>query len=123
MITAHIQFILLVTGTMTFVATIGFLLLPRHLLRWVFGVEETGLGLTLVIMLCGLAGSLIGASLVWAGFAPGLRGVAVTAAIIEKITFVGLVFLGPLKKFAVARWAAAGDSCMALLYVGYLIGF
>ena len=36
MISAHIQFILLVTGTMTFVATIGFLLLPRHVLRWVF---------------------------------------------------------------------------------------
>jgi hypothetical protein len=33
------------------------------------------------------------------------------------------VFLGPLKKFGIAKWAAAGDSFMVLLYVGYLSGF
>lgn len=64
MITAHLRFILLATGAMTCVAVKGFLLLPRHLLRRVFGVEETGPALMLVTMLPGLPGSPGGAGCV-----------------------------------------------------------
>jgi hypothetical protein len=74
-------------------------------------------------MSLGLAGSLIGALLVYAAFDYRLRVSAIVAAIIEKIIFAGVVFLGPLKKFGIAKWAAVGDSFMALLYVGYLSGF
>jgi hypothetical protein len=71
----------------------------------------------------GLAGSLIGALLVYAAFEPGLMVPVVIAGTIEKVVFAGLVFLGPLKKFGIAKWAATGDSFMALIYVLYLFGF
>jgi hypothetical protein len=123
MITEHIQPILVVTGVMTFTATIGFFLFPRNLLRRVFGIEEIGLALILATMSSGLTGSLVGALLIYAAFDYRLRVSAIAVAIIEKIIFAGVVFLGPLKKFGIAKWAAVGDSFMALLYVGYLSGF
>lgn len=122
MITENIRLILVVTGAMT-IGAIGFFLFPRLLLQRAFGVEEIGPALTVVTRHWGLLLALMGALLVYAAFAPGLRGPVVVAATIEKIIFAGLVFLGPLKKFGIAKWAAVGDSCMALLYVFYLSGF
>ena len=122
MITENIQLILVVTGGMT-TGTIGFFLFPRFLLQRVFGVEEIGLTMTLVTRHWGLLLSLLGALLVYAAFEPGLRVAVMVVAIIEKIVFAGLVFWGPLKKPCIAKFAAAGDSLMALLYVLYLSGF
>ena len=74
-------------------------------------------------MSLGLIGALIGALLVYAAFDPRIRVAAVVLGIIEKTIFAGVVLLGSLKKFAIVKWAAIGDSLMALLYVGYLFGF
>ena len=71
----------------------------------------------------GWLGFLIGALVVYAAFDPGLRVQVVVAAALKKIVFAGLVFPGSLKKSGLARWAAAGDSFMVLLYVPYLSGF
>jgi hypothetical protein len=121
MITENIRLILMVTGALT-TGTVGFFLLPRLLIQRVFGVEEIGPALTLVIRHWGLLLSLMGALLVYAAFEPSLRGPVMVAATIEKIIFAGLVFLGPLKKFAIAKWAAVADSLMALSYGFYLLG-
>lgn len=121
MITENIRLILVVTGALT-TGTVGFFLLPRLLLQRVFGVEEIGPALTLVTRHWGLLLSLMGALLVYAAFEPGLRGPVMVVAFIEKIIFAGLVFFGPLKKFAIAKWAAVADSLMALSYGFYLLG-
>ena len=113
----------MVTGALTSAATIGFVLFPRLLLVRVFRVKEIGLALTMVTRSLGLVGAMVGALLICAAFEPRLRVVAVVVAIIEKVIFAGVVFLGPLKKFSMVKWAAAGDSFMALLFVGYLSGF
>jgi hypothetical protein len=123
MITENIQPILMVTGAMTAGATIGFFLFPRSLLQRVFRVKEPGPALTLVTMSLGLAGSLVGALLVWAAFAPSVRVPVVLLALSEKVIFAGSVFLGRLKKFGLVKVAAVGDSFMAVLYGGYLLGF
>jgi hypothetical protein len=122
MITDNIRLILVVTGALTFIAIIGFFLFPRHSLQRVFGFEEISPALTRVTRSSALVGSLVGALLVYAAFEPGLRGPVMVAATIEKIVFAGSVFLGPLKKSGIARWAAAGDSFMALIFVSYLSG-
>jgi len=123
MITENIRLILVVTGAMTFAVGIGCFLFPRNLLQLFFCVAEIGVEMTLVSRHWGLLGSLLGALLLYAAFDPGLRVPVVVAAIVEKIIFAGLVFLGPLKKSGLAKWAAVGDSFMALLYMGYLSGF
>lgn len=122
MITENIQLILVVTGGMT-ACTIGFFLFPRFFLQRVFGIEEIGLALTLVTRHWGLLLSLLGALLVCAAFTPSLRVSVMVVATIEKVVFAGLVFWGPLKISGIAKFAAAGDSVMALLYVLFLSGF
>ena len=123
MISANIRLILIVTGALTTAATIGFFLLPRNLIRRVFRREEISPRLLLVTRSSGMFGALVGALLIYAAFDPRLRVPAVIVAIVEKVIFAGAVFLGPLKKFSMVKWAAAGDSFMALLFVGYLSGF
>ncbi len=123
MITENIWLILVVTGALTFAATVGFFIFPRYLIQRVFRLEEVSPPLMWVTKSSGLIGSLIGALLFYAAFDSGLRVAAVIAGTIEKVVFAGLVFLGPLKKFDIARWAAAGDSFMALLFICYLLGF
>ncbi len=123
MVTENIQIILVVTGVLTFAATVGFFIFPSYLLHRVFRLEEVSPALMWVTKSSGLIGSLIGALLVYAAFDSGLRVPAVIAGTIEKVVFAGLVFLGPLKKFDLAKWAVVGDSFMALLYVLYLLGF
>jgi hypothetical protein len=122
-ITENIKLILVVTGVLTTAAGLGGFLLPRSLFRLFFGVEEAGEAVTLLTRHWGWLGFLIGALVVYAAFDPGLRVPVVVAAALEKIVFAGLVLLGPLKKSGLARWAAAGDSFMVLLYVLYLSGF
>ena len=119
MITENIRLIFVVTGGMT-TGAIAFFLFPRFLLQRVFGVEEIGLAMTLITRHWGLLLSLLGVLLVYAAFEPSLRVSVMVVAIIEKVVFAGLVFWGHLKKSDIAKFAAAGDGLMALLYVLYL---
>ncbi len=123
MITKNIEFIMLVTGALTAAAGIGGFLFPRSLFRLFFGVEESGEASTLVTRHWGWLGFLIGALVVHAAFVPGLRVPVVLVATLEKIVFAGLVFLGPFRRSGFAKWAAAGDSFMVLLYALYFSGF
>ncbi|GEM_PF-3931026 len=123
MISENIRLILILTGALTTAATIGFFLSPRNLIRRVFHWEEISPRLLLVTMFSGMVGALVGALMIYAAFDPRLRVPAVVVAILEKVIFAGAVFLSPLKKYGLVKWAAIGDSFMALLYVGYLFGF
>ena len=123
MITENIQLILVVTGVLTFAATVGFVIFPRYLLQRLSRLEEVSPALIWVTKSSGLVGSLIGALLVYAAFDSGVRVHVVIAGIVEKVVFSGLVFLSPLKRFNIAKLAATGDSFMALLYVLYLLGY
>ncbi len=122
MISEHIQVILVVTGAMTAGAGMGGFLFPRQVFRLFFGGGELEGALTLVARHWGWLGFLVGALLIWAGIDPRIRIAGIVVGALEKIVFAGLVFLGPLKKPGLAPWAAAGDSLMVLLYVGYLLG-
>jgi hypothetical protein len=123
MVTENIGPILVVTGALTAAASLGGFLWPRSLFQLFFGAAASGEATTLVTRHWGWLGFLIGALMVYAAFAPGLRVPVVVVAALEKTVFAGLVFSGPFRKSGLARWAAAGDSFMVLIYVLYLLGF
>jgi hypothetical protein len=122
MIGAHIELILIVTGTLTAIALVQ-LIVPASVLGMIFGeapTDEVGLA---VARHWGLLIFLIGGLLVYAAFHPSVRGPAIVVAVIEKAALGLGVFGTSLRRHPAAAAIAAGDSLIALIYVLYLAGF
>ena len=121
MIGAHIEVILIVTGALTAVMLLQFIL-PIPMLRMIYGkvpVDEVSLFLA---RHWGLLIFLIGVLLIYAASHPDVRGPALLATI-EKIALGVGVFGSSLRKYRVAVAIALGDLVIALVYVLYLVGF
>jgi hypothetical protein len=121
MITEHIQLIMVIIGLMT-MGSLVFFLAPGVLGKRLLGITEISPGLILLARHWAFLVSLVGAFLVYAAFDPPCRFPALLMAILEKIVFAGLVFLGPFKTSRPAQLAAAGDSFLALLCLACLVG-
>jgi hypothetical protein len=118
---AHIEIILIVTGALTAVALLQFIA-PAPVLQMVSGATPSDAVGTALARHWGLLIFLIGALLIFAASHPAAREPAVVLAAIEKIA-LGIGVLGTaLRRHPVAAAIAAGDSVIALLYVGYLAG-
>jgi hypothetical protein len=122
MIGAHIELILIVTGALTAIALLQFII-PATVLRMIFGeapTDEVGLA---VARHWGLLTFLVGALLFYAAFHASVRGPVMVVAVIEKAALGLGVLSTSLRSHPAAASAAAGDSLIALIYVLYLAGF
>ena len=122
MIGAHIELILIVTGTLTAMAVLQFVA-PVPVLRAIAGEvpsDEVALALA---RHWGLLIFLIGILLIYAAFRPGIRDPAMVVAVVEKFALGAGVFGTSLRKYPVLVAIAAGDSVIALIYVLYLADF
>ena len=118
MITEHIQLIMVIIGLMT-MGSLVFFLAPGVLGKRLLGITEISPGL---ILLTRHWAFLVGTFLVYAAFEPPCRFPSLLMAILEKIVFAGLVFLGPFKNFRPAQLAAVGDGVLALICLACLVG-
>ena len=121
MITANIQLIIVIIGLMTMSALI-FSLTPAFLGKRLLGITEIGAGVILLTRHWAFLVFLVGAFLCYAAFDPPCRFPALIMASLEKVAFVGLVFLSPLRNFRPAQLAAAGDGLLALFCLACLVG-
>jgi hypothetical protein len=64
----------------------------------------------------------IGGLIVYFAYAPAVRNPVLTAAAIEKLALVGLIFFGPVKRTTAMTAIAIIDGAFAILYVAYLAG-
>jgi len=122
MIAAHIEPILIVTGTVTAFTLIQ-LIAPLRILRTIFGETPTdaiSLGLA---RHWGLVIFCVGVLLIYAAFHPAVRDPAMVFAATEKVALGTGVLGTSLRRHAVAAAIAAGDSLIALVYIAYLAGF
>jgi hypothetical protein len=122
MIGAHIELILIVTGTLTAFALLQFIA-PASVLRMIYSeapTDEVGLA---VARHWGLLTFLVGVLLVYAAFRPSVRVPVMIIAVIEKAALGLGVFGTSLRTHPAAQGIAAIDSLIALIYVLYLAGF
>ena len=59
---------------------------------------------------------------VYAGYVPASRLPILTAAVIEKIVIVALIFFGPIKRTVAMTIVGTIDGILAILFVAYLAG-
>jgi hypothetical protein len=122
MIAIHIEFILLLTGTVTAIAGLQFFL-PRRLAKKNFGEEPGSDTALLLARHWGMLVLCFGALLVLAAKNEAIRQPVMIAAAVEKLALAGNIFATSLRRHVPAAAIAIGDTLMALLYVAYLAGF
>jgi hypothetical protein len=98
------------------------MLFPAALLRLVFGVGDCGGSTTFFVRHWGMLILAVGALIAYSAYAPMVRPAVLTAAAVEKIAIVALIFLGPLKRTAGMTAVAAIDGGFAAIYIAYLAG-
>jgi hypothetical protein len=59
---------------------------------------------------------------VYSAYVPDSRAPILTAAIIEKLAIVGLIFFGPFKRTLVITAVGIMDGALAILFTAYLAG-
>ena len=122
MIAAHIELILIVTGSATATMLTQFFA-PLPVLRLIYGEAPTDRISVALARHWGLLIFCVGALLIYAAFYPSVRAPILVFAIIEKIG-LGVCMLGTsLPGQGIAAVLAAADLLMALVYVLYLSGF
>ena len=123
MLAASISWILIVSGIATAAGGLAALLFPHHVLRLVFGSNSTE-GVTLFFVRhWGALLFVVCALTVYAAYFPATRPPILTAAIIEKIAIVTLIFSGGAKRTAAMTAIAIMDGTLAILFAAYLAGF
>jgi hypothetical protein len=122
MLTSSIGWILIVSGTATAAGGLAACLFPQPVLQLVFGTKNTD-GITmffirhwgaLLSVVCGLT--------VYSAYFPATRAPILTAAVIEKLAIVVLIFFGPAKRTVAMTAVAVLDGTLAILFVAYLAG-
>jgi len=71
-------------------------------------------GGALLFVVCGLT--------VYSAYVPASRTPILTAAVIEKLAIVVLIFFGPAKRTGAMTAVAVMDGTLAMLFVAYLAG-
>lgn len=122
MIYRSIEWILIVSGTVTaaggFVASIA----PQPFLRLGFAVESVDAATMFFVRHWGVLIFTIGALTVCGAYVPTLRPPVLIAAALEKFVVVALIFFGPVKRTMAMTAIAGVDGLFTILYVSYLAG-
>ena len=122
MIATHIQPILIITGAVTAIPLVQFIM-PSQVLRMIFGETRTDAISLALARHWGLLIFCVGMLLIYAASHPSVRDPAMVFAATEKVALGAGVLGTSLRRHTVAAAIAAGDSLIALLYIVYLAGF
>ncbi|HYW02787.1 MAG TPA: hypothetical protein VFA86_02495 [Gammaproteobacteria bacterium] len=123
MIARHIALILYVSGAVTLLPVIQYLL-PRRALKGLAGLELSEPGGLFFATHWGALVFVTGMLLIWAGHVPALRAAVVLAALVEKAALVHLVYRYRRQPFAKKlAGAAVFDGACVIVYGLYLLGF
>ena len=122
MLASSIGWILIVSGVATAAGGLATFFFPQSVLQLAFGAKSSD-GLTmffirhwgaLLFVVCTLT--------VYSAYFPATRTAILTAAVVEKVAIVVLIFFGPAKRTVAMTAIATMDGTLALLFVAYLAG-
>ena len=122
MLAASIAWILIVSGIATAAGGLAALLFPQPVLRLVFGSSSSDGLMLLFVRHWGALLFVVCALTAYSAYFPATRAPILTAAIIEKIAIVTLVFFGPAKRTAAMTAIAIMDGTLVILFAAYLAG-
>jgi len=122
MIATHIEPILIITGAVTAIPLVQFIM-PSQVLRMIFGETPTDAISLALARHWGLLIFCVGMLLIYAASHPSVRDPAMVFATTEKVALGAGVLGTSLRRHAVAVAIAAGDLLIALVYIVYLVGF
>jgi hypothetical protein len=122
MLASSIGWILIVSGIGTAAGGLAACLFPQPVSQLVFGAKSID-GLTMfLIRHWGALLFVVCALTVYSAYSPSTRAPILTAAVIEKVVIVVLVFFGPVKRTVAMTAVAILDVILAILFVAYLAG-
>ncbi len=122
MLAASIAWILIVSGIATAIGSLGPLIFPQQAMRLVFG-EERSDGLTIFFVRhWGALLFVVCALTAYSAFFPASRTPILTAAILEKVVVVLLIFFGSEKRTATMTAIAIMDGILSAIFLAYLAG-
>ncbi len=122
MLSSAIEWVLIVSGSVTAGGGLAALLSPEQFLRLGFGVDIPTVAALFFVRHWGVLISVIGALIVYSACAPSARTSILIAAAIEKFAIGSLIFFGPAKRTGATTAIAIVDGTFAILYVAYLAG-
>src|SRR5215510_13491371 len=121
MIATHIEPILIITGAVTAIPLVQFIM-PSQVLRMIFGETPTDAISLALARHWGMLIFCVGVLLIYAASHPSVRDPAMVFAATEKIALGAGVLGTSLRKHAVAVAIGVGDSLIALVYIATLMG-
>jgi hypothetical protein len=122
MLASSIGWILIISGIGTAAFGLGALSLPRTTLHLMFGVKSVD-GVTMFFVRhWGALLFVVCALTVYSAYVPVSRVPILTAAIIEKLAIVALIFFGPFKRTLTITVIGIVDGVLAILFIAYLAG-
>jgi hypothetical protein len=122
MLASSIGWILIISGIGTAAFGLGALFLPRTTLHLMFGVKSVD-GVTMFFVRhWGALLFVVCALTVYSAYVPVSRVPILTAAIIEKLAIVALIFFGPFKRTLTITVIGIVDGVLAILFIAYLAG-
>jgi len=95
---------------------------PRTTLRLAFAAEISDGTTMFFVRHWGALLFVVCTLTVYAGYVPASRLPILTAAVIEKIVIVALIFFGPIKRTVAMTIVGTIDGILAILFVAYLAG-
>ena len=123
MLASSIEWILISSGIGTTAGGLAGLFLSQTTLQLVSGVKSSD-GVTMFfVQHWGALLFVVCALTVYSAYVPVSRVPILTAAIIEKLAIVALIFFGPLKRTIVMTVMGIMDGILAIVFIAYLAGF
>ena len=123
MLASSIEWILISSGIGTTAGGLAGLFLSQTTLQLVSGVKSSD-GVTMFFVRhWGALLFVVCALTVYSAYVPVSRVPILTAAIIEKLAIVALIFFGPLKRTIVMTVMGIMDGILAIVFIAYLAGF
>jgi len=122
MLASSIGWILIASGLVAAAGGLAALFFPRTTLQLVFATKTNDGAMMFFVRHWGALLFVVCALTVYAGYVPASRPPILTAAIIEKVVVVALVFFGPLKRTVAMTIFGTLDGILVILFVAYLAG-
>ena len=122
MLASSITWILVISGLLTAGGGLAALLVPQTTLKLVFGEDNTSALTEFFVRHWGTLLFVVCSLTVYAAFFPDTRGPILTAAIVEKVIIVFLIFFGSSMRTTMMTAIAIMDGSLAVLFTAYLLG-
>ena len=123
MLASNIEWILIVSGIATAAGGLAACLFPAPVLQSIFGAKSHDGVVIFFVRHWGALLSVVCALTAYSACVPATRVPILTAASIEKIIIIALIFFGPVKRTTAMTAIGILDGALAGLFIAYLAGF